>query len=254
MEKSIKIRILILLYIIILVCGVKTLNGQNLVPNPGFEQYDKCPESYTPENGKIQIPHWYSATKATPDYFNKCSKFNVNVPVNFMGHLWANEGNAYIGILCAEHPDDNKSKRTTDYREYIQVKLKNSLSGSKKYRIQFYYAVAPYSKFAVNSLGVCLSQQKIKARYSVIDCSGTYTGTDTSTVITEAGVWIRFSDTISVNGEEEYLTIGNFYSDRDMKYEPLDISELRNSLQETINNNGYVYYYIDNVLVETINE
>ena len=158
------------------------LISQELVPNSGFEEYVVCPETYTMLNQKIDIPHWYSPTKATPDYFNACSKLNVNVPVNFMGQVWAKEGNGYIGLLLTEHPDKTSSKkRTENYREYIQVRLQAPLKKDRIYRVSFYYCPAPYSKYVINNLGACLLVSKqSKRRFPILTCSSQYVGIDTA--------------------------------------------------------------------------
>ena len=40
---------------------VANLAAQNLVPNSGFESYDRCPGSYTQDKAEFKIPGWYSA-------------------------------------------------------------------------------------------------------------------------------------------------------------------------------------------------
>jgi hypothetical protein len=67
-------------------------------------------------------------------------------------------------------------------------------------------------------------------------------------------IWHEVTDTLNANGDEKYLTIGNFYDDQSTKYLTLDISDIRKSLQEKIKENKIAYYYIDMVSVTLIND
>lgn len=73
-----------------LLCGVLwlsflTLWSQNLVPNPGFEEYIKCPGSYMLNQNEFAIHGWQSPTSGTPDHFHSCSSGEADVPVNWAG-------------------------------------------------------------------------------------------------------------------------------------------------------------------------
>src|SRR5437868_1580485 len=93
------------------------LFSQNLVPNPGFEEYYKCPVSYNSStDGKIALG-WVSPSIGTPDLFNACSKTNVGVPSNWAGYSKANSGMGYAGIYV--YNTDPKHS----YREYLQAQL-----------------------------------------------------------------------------------------------------------------------------------
>ena len=53
----------------------------NMVLNPSFEQYEKCPEGYIYNDKSHRlIPHWTYPSYTTPDYFNKCSTGEVRCP------------------------------------------------------------------------------------------------------------------------------------------------------------------------------
>lgn len=52
--------------------------GQNLVQNGNFEQFDTCP---TFHSQLYRAQFWNSPTLATPDYFNTCAtQFYITVP------------------------------------------------------------------------------------------------------------------------------------------------------------------------------
>jgi hypothetical protein len=136
------------------------LNAQseNLVVNYSFEEYDECPQSFTPLNLSHKLVRgWTYPTKATPDYFNRCSPLRqegVGVPKNFAGESEPKTGNGYVGAVLSGTDDG--------YREYIQGMLKTPMVAGKKYCVNFSYKLASYSKFAVDQLSLFFSLSEIR--------------------------------------------------------------------------------------------
>jgi len=228
--------------------------AQNLVPNPSFEVYEECPWDVTTYPQKSLIPFWYLPNNGTSDYFNSCAKFLVNVPNNFIGNLWAFEGNAYTGIILKEfHPDDTTNRKAKNYREYLQAELKMPLIINQKYIVQMHYAVATYSTYAVNRLGIHFSNHKIKKRSS---CRVLYykpqIQLDIDSINIECEIWHELTDTLTAKGGEKFITIGNFFDDQSTNHYKLNIENLNKPLQDNINKNGLAYYYIDMIMVRKI--
>src|SRR5690554_7904614 len=74
--------------------------NQNLVPDPGFEDYKKCPKSVTQNVKQYPLKKWNPPTLGTSDYFNKCTKkAKVGIPRNQVGFQESRNGNGYAGIL-----------------------------------------------------------------------------------------------------------------------------------------------------------
>jgi len=74
----------------------------NLIPNPGFENYDQCPTGVAtmPYNAIVTVQDWFSPTLASPDYFNSCNTNNTaGVPVNTYSYQPARNGNGYAGLM-----------------------------------------------------------------------------------------------------------------------------------------------------------
>ena len=232
------------------------VKSQNLVPNPSFEIYENCPNNTTEKSVRELIPDWYLPTKGTSDYFNSCSRFQVNVPNNFIGHMYAKDGQAYAGIILYEKSKkDNKKEKILDYREYLQTELNEPLQHGKSYEVKFHYAIATYSTFAANNIGIHISKEKIEQRRSTKTLKYTpQIKANTNLINTTRDVWFEFSDTIIALGGEKYLTIGNFYDDKNTQYQVLDLSEIRKSLWEVITQQKIAYYYIDMISVIMINE
>jgi len=247
----------VILYFILIFIISENLQSQNLVPNPSFEIYISCPTDMTLNSVQKLVPDWILPTRGTSDYFNACSKFQVGIPQNFIGNLYAFDGNAYVGIVMLEKPpiNDTLKVKSNNYREYLQAELIESLQKGKSYCITLYYAIANYSTYATNGLGVCLTSEKISNRISskVLTCVPILT-VPNDTIYTNRDYWYTLTDTIIANGDEKYITIGNFYDDRKTKYKTLDISELNSALRSRIQQNKIAYYYIDMVSVELIKE
>jgi hypothetical protein len=94
---------------------------QNMVKNPSFEQYSV----ETPDDiGQIErCAYWSAATKAGADYFHERARgANADAPYNKMGKAQPKSGKAYAGFYAYA---SRYSKR--NFREYLQVKLNNSL-------------------------------------------------------------------------------------------------------------------------------
>src|SRR5215213_385694 len=122
-------------------------NGQNLVPNPGFENYSSCPGNFSEAAHEFRAIDWRSATIGTPDYFNSCSIGEAGVPHNWAGVSDAYEGKGYAGIYLWMN-DAN------EYREYLQCRLLEPLIKDSVYNIQLHYKLSSYSKYAINRIGL----------------------------------------------------------------------------------------------------
>ncbi|MGC9375457.1 MAG: hypothetical protein ACP5DQ_10515 [Bacteroidales bacterium] len=244
-----------ILFILLFVVSFSVnLFAQNLVPNPSFEEYDECPYDMTIYPQKKLIPHWYMPNRGTSDYFNGCTNLQVSVPANFIGNLWAYDGQAYAGIVLLElHVEDTVGQKDQDYREYLQAKLERPLIEDKYYRVTLHFAVATYSTYAVNHLGVYFSQKQIKNRrtFKTLEYKPQLVIPE-DTIFTETNIWYTLDDTIKASGGEKFITIGNFYPDKDTDFKKLDISQFNLPLQDHINKNGLAYYYIDMVSVEEL--
>lgn len=104
--------------------------GQNLVPNPSFEEYLECPLSTA--EFQTQVVDWYSFS-GSPDYFNTCNSDGLGtagVPDNAWGFQYPVTGNAYAGVITFVHYLEND-------REYIACPIAQLNIGTSYY-IMFY--------------------------------------------------------------------------------------------------------------------
>ena len=196
-----------LLFFISLGC-LLTLQSQNLVKNPSFEQFVDCPKKLG--NFNTDVIDWSTPTEGSTDYFNGCSQA-MGTPENFNGTQPANFGKGYAGLYLYA-PDD--------YREYLQAELSEPLVKDKKYAISFYVSLAERSDFAVKEFGVLFSKEPLQVPikkelskrilfqqknnvYHSLEIGYTNFYRDTKD-------WILVHTEFVARGSEHYLTLGNF--------------------------------------------
>lgn len=173
-----------------------TLNGQNLVPNPSFEDTITCYPRID------SVKHWHNPTDYTPDYFNVNMRFiNNKVPLNLFGYQEARTGNAYAGIITL----------SGDAREYIQARLLDSLRAGKKYRVIFYVCIPDSSPYASNDIGAYFSKNAISSSdIYYLPYIPQINNDPTLNPLNRLNMWIPIIDSFIADGGEKYITIGNF--------------------------------------------
>lgn len=212
--------------------------SQNLVPNPGFENYRKCPGNHSQAAHEFTATDWAPATRGTPDHFHACSNGEANVPHNWAGVSDAYEGKGYAGIFLW-------MKDTNDYREYLQCRLIQPLIQDSLYRISFRYKLSSYSKYSIDRIGLLLSNENLNEHHdNVLAITPTLSVVHDSALTRNTGLWEIASLEYKAKGNEQYLTIGNFYNNEDTHYYKTKFRPLQQiMLAES------AYYYVDDVRV-----
>ena len=217
----------VILYYTFVCSGLNT--AQNLVPNPDFEMYDNCPSSIG--SGYLHCLPWEDGNNGTSDYFNACDITGfVDVPSNNFGNQLAHSGDGYAGFFVRS--------QTTDYFEYIQAPLTQPLEGGVTYHVSFYVSLA--DEFCGSKhIGAYFSFQPPP-----------YVGSDRldvvpqidyviDTFLSDNAGWTLISGCFTAEGNEAYITIGNFHLATETVLDP-DCSPAF----------IYSYYFIDDVVVE----
>ena len=201
----------------------KVPRAQNLVANPSFEELSGCPDDF------FQIykaPPWFSPNcePLRPDRHgyailftgkNPCNTDLTGVPKNIWCHQLAHSGSGYAGIEVV-------SARTlaSDYRQYLETQLQQPLIGGKRYLFSMFYNLC-YSQ-PVSSSVICFKTDSLGAHFSqtIIDknrnCELLPVAPQVygeSKLISPSPVWHQLSGCVTANGNEKYLTIGNFGGD-----------------------------------------
>lgn len=193
----------IIFHIILLRCLI--LNGSaqvNLVPNPSFEFFTICPNSF--DQISYAYP-WYMPTLGTSDYFNSCDSGIMGVPTNSFGYQPARTGAGYAGAGVV-----------SSYREYISCRLNVSLIKDKNYCVEFYVNLANVTFFVPSDslvVGMYISNDSIFDTSSGILPYSPQIYTAYSQYVNDTSNWIKISGTYIALGGETFITLGVYYSD-----------------------------------------
>ncbi len=205
-----------------------TASGQNLVPNPSFEEYSECPNN----PGQIdRAQNWYAPTTGSSDYFNSCfttGGVNMGVPSNRLGYQEPSTGEAYAGLILFE------SAGTLVYREYLQCQLVQPLVLGQSYYFSVNVALADSAIYTMRDFGVHFSSdsvlsnnfQNLQVIPQITYSGGTYFDNN----------WLTISGEYMAFGNEQFMTLGYFEDNTS-----LDTVSTGNSMDFTSNDVCYVY-------------
>lgn len=214
--------------------------SQNLVPNPSFEEYVKCPGGHMLNRNEFAIHGWQSPTNGTPDHFHSCSSGEADVPVNWAGNSNAHSGKGYSGIYVWS--------TERNYREYLQCELAEPLIAGEKYILEFYFKLANKSVYAINRMGMAVSKSRVNTtKDDVLDITPILSVEKDTVMTAETGSWEQARMEYVAQGGERYVIIGNFFSNKQTRATRLPFRYGMNPML-----NAWAYYYIDDVLVQHV--
>ncbi len=209
---------------------------ENIIPNPGFEEYSGPPIGwfYRGDHYTTVMKYWSAASVASPDVFGP----KVRVPSHWaekgFGDQKPRNGESMSGITVFGC-DEGKPH----CREYIQIQMNEPLVVGQRYYVEMWVNHLPRS-LQVNNLGFHFSQKKI----SEITDKELNLAPQFSTekiVEVESGEWVRIAGRFIADIEAEFLVIGNFFPD--------SLTETKAICEDYLK---YAYYYIDDVLVKKV--
>jgi OmpA-OmpF porin, OOP family len=224
-------------------CTSAGVYAQNLVPNPSFEELSRCPHSFSTDKKDFIVPGWESPTNGTPDHFHSCSWGEADVPFNWAGSANAHTGKAYAGMYVWNKRTDNKS-----YREYIQCELAEPLVKGDKYILEFYFKLASYSVYTSNRIGMVVTATPLSYSHDQEIPMTPVVSVEKDTAVTATtGGWEHAVAEYVAQGNERYLTIGNFFNNQETKSTRLPHRIGKNSMLTTS-----AYYLIDDVSLKPV--
>lgn len=209
--------------------------GQNLVPNPSFEEYTEC------VNGVAQVcrvTDWH-VCRSSPDYFNACAPASsqFSVPDNLFGHQYPRTGDAYCGFFT--YPNPLTLFITGDYREILGTQLISPMVIGTKYFVSFYVNMSfGGAKIATNKTGILFSTTMLDSTFSPAPINN-FSQFYTDSIITDSVNWVRISGSIVADSAYAFMCIGNFFKNINTDTIMYD--------QQTLG----AYYYIDDVCIST---
>jgi hypothetical protein len=208
--------------------------GQNLVPNPSFENFIECPD--TSILGFNTTSDWYQWNSA--DYFNTCDTTPYNgVPMNFIGgYQWPTDGNAYAGLKVFNP--------LLFSREYIEVELDSTLLSGETYYVRFYLNLADSFKYGITNVGAMFTDTLFDPfpppSWNWQTGSPQFENLSTN-MLTDKNNWMKVSGSFIASGGEKFLTIGNFSED--------SVTNSQLSITPSPGTQNGTYYFIDEVYV-----
>ena len=239
--------LLYIAYAILLLMFYNNSDAQNLVPNPGFELYNDCPDDlgdidYSP--GYTSFSHiqgWVRPSGGTSDCFHACGTYPANMPNTRFGFHHARTGGGMAGLYGYQQ----RYPSLDLYCEYLQCKLNSKLAAGTRYTVEFYVYFLKGKMaddiWTVDKIGVNISDTQyynmpqyghIKLPYSVSSPANVY--------LDKANVWVRVKGDFIANGNEQWLTLGVFDEGT-----PKNIKQVSGSFDSTAD--AKCYFMIDDV-------
>ncbi len=226
------------LFTVLLLSGHSALFGQNLVPNPSFEEYLECP--FADAEFENVVIDWYS-WQASPDYFNVCNnEINglVGVPENGLGYQYPVTGNAYSSLYTYAY-------YAPEIREYMAAPLNMSLVNGTEYYVMFYTSMydgglESESLCATNHIGLRFFKDPEYDNEVNIFEPDNFAHLDYSQVLIDTMGWTIVDGYFLADDNYNWLALGNFFDGSNT-----DTIILNN--QERC----FGIYYFDNVCVAT---
>ena len=200
--------------------------GQNLVPNPSFEDTIFCPFSAGDVNG---IEHWIKV-KGSVDYFHPCGINGFSVPTNKHGFQEPFDRLGYVGIA-------NWAKGFL-FREFLGVSLSQPLQPSQRYLVKYHLSMADTVQYALRNFGMLFTEAQPPNDVGVLlsaEPQVVYEGED---FLDDQEGWMTIEGSFIAEGGEQFLTLGNF--DDDANTDTLFVVEQTSKSS---------YYYLDDVSV-----
>jgi outer membrane protein OmpA-like peptidoglycan-associated protein len=228
--------------------------GENLVPNPSFEETRACPKGADYIGGVVS---WNLFPNFSADYFHRCANvfqtleyirrfpheeiMNFSVPHSIFGYQEPRTGDAYAGIsFCYEA---------------LSVKLVKPLVKDSVYRAEFYVNLADSSNVGTRFFGMYFSEDAVRTYLDnrmliagfILDCPPQIQN-EPGRYLTDTANWTSISGFYTAKGGEQYIAIGGFYAYDDSLVQPIrSYRPLQNIYRSTEKQLGY--YFIEDVSV-----
>lgn len=211
--------------VVVLICfafWLASLNGQNLVPNPSFEDYTEDPSPNPTSCGLDPVHFWFTPTRST-DYFNADFSQQADgrgVPDNFGGYQLARTGQAYVGHQMFAPNDAN-----SDYAEHYEVELLDTLTKDSFYRVELFLSYGNNSNGATGQYGVLFTEEAIGDSICIpaIEDNPTVINTEPQLsyrgdFLTDTLNWVPLCWVYQAQGGEKFMTLGAFGPLEDLLY------------------------------------
>lgn len=270
-----------ILTFIILILYINNLFSQNVVLNPGFEEYShllKSSDFNITQNidSEFICTNWRKIVGTTPDYYNVNNTDDFfKIPNNIFGNHPSVSGSAYVGACILNF---------AGAIEPIIGEFSNALVAGKRYKLSFMYRFAGQpcffylDKIEVNISNNINSFKKVflLPTYNDIITKELKGNVEFGDKIINDGLWHEHVGFFLASGDEKYISIGIFYQNDEFfkiiqkyiqnnllfeqssikeqrfykKYEKLFIHPNPNYKQANNIRQKLAYYFFDNISIE----
>ncbi len=185
---------------------------KNIVPNGSFENYRK-------KSGSIRqaIP-WQQI--ASVDFYQEPLSNDSSV------HKGAHSGSCFAGLRYQKK-----------YKEFMQVKLAESLHRGSTYEFEMYIRLAWWSNASLKSIGALFTKAGYKSQGDVVKTAMIDSVVKKGSLINNYQ-WFKISGKYLADGGEKYITIGNFSPS--VKRDMIRLNVFKFGFKEA-------YYFVDDV-------
>ena len=208
---------------------------ENIVPNPGFEEYSNYPLGWFYKGSDFSrvIKYWSSPTAASPDVFGPKVRIPRQWSEKGFGETKPYEGNSMIGITTYGCEGGKPH-----CREYVQIQLTEPLVVGQRYSVGF-WAAPIHRSLRCDKLGVYFSEEEIREPTDDPLFFNPHIKADQVIAVGSNG-WRQITGEFQADSTENYVLIGNFYPDEMVK------------TQKVSNHLNFGYYYIDKIEVKKL--
>jgi hypothetical protein len=211
----------------------------NLVPNPSFEDSIQCVVS------SGQFSGYVSDWTGNAQYFSSiCQGYEVEVPDGAWGHQAPRTGISYAGVYTGIWDTVSSHENT---RFYVHAPLLQTLQQGSRYCVSFYVGLGNNCIYACNDIGALFTDTAFSSFTNyVIPANPQVANNGALNPLTDTSGWMLVSGIFTANGNERFITIGNFKNDA------LSDSLYVHPQIEFTYQWEHSYYYIDDVSVVEI--
>ncbi len=210
------------------------LCGQNLVPNPLFDEFVYCPVGINQTELEI-LHHWKQTTRGTPDYYHTCGN-EMGVPNNVFGYREPAAGEGYLGLVAF-----SPSRR--NYREYMHAQLSSPLRKGEWYCVSMKVALAQNATYISDGIGAALTPLPFPRTRNMDIQYPAELNNPPGNLLYYQEDWVTISAPYLATGGEQYITVGNFRADEDLLVKNRLVDVKKGKLVH------HAYYFIDDVQV-----
>ena len=194
----------------------------NLVLNPGFEEYTSCPTG----NDQINRAKYWSSIDSLvtyktgydcyPDLCHRCVVFATDsfnsIPrsTNYWQYPRTGDGMMQFGAYYYDVKPGGWGGR-----QYVQGRLRNKLVAGKQYCVSFFVNLEDCSGFSVKEISAYLDNGAIDTASKCDWPQTQYTPQvkNTGGFLSDTMGWMKIEGSFIAKGTESFITIGNFNDD-----------------------------------------